>query len=212
VDIPGVLGSHPGTASYAPTDALFEVSQPGAPIIFCDRVVTYHPSGGWEAGRRLRFCAVDRDGDQSFDAAYWCASPGGRQSFATMMSSFPAELPAPVAYQTVTGSTRLLSAGLVVTRSGLGAYRLEFAVAGQDQPHVLSDGAHAESRATQRSSSDARSAYFRALDVPLTITLLGARIEITAVTDRDVTYRILSGFDASVPIRIAYSGDLPRRY
>ena len=212
-DIPGLFGRRPGIATFAADATLLEVSQPGAPIVFCDPAVTYHPTSGSDR-RRLRFCAVDRDGDQAFEMAYWCITNG--QPFTPMMSPLWRDLASPIPYEAAPATARLLSAGLVVSRSPLGAYRLRFAVSEDGPPTVLtisSDGAmNAETRASGGESVDARTAYFRASDTPLTVTSMGAAIEILSVGEGAVRYRVISTFDPETTVRIAVDGDLPRAH
>lgn len=102
-----------------------------------------------------------------------------------------------IAYtQRVSENSPLIIAGPILTRRGSNAYRVDFAVEHDGAPNALLGGGEVASRS------------FDLEDVPLTVAILGARIEILSVERNVVTYRVLSMFDHTAPIQIAYSGEM----
>lgn len=167
---------------------------------------------------RTRVCLEDSNRDGVFDFRYWAGAasapvytpmlPGlSRQD---MNSNGAPTISSP--YSVQTSSTRLLAAGLVITRSSLGAYRLQFAVSQNGTPDIVpSIDAPARSRASPNVQSplNADAVYFRGDDMPIVLEMAGARIEIQGVVEGIVTYRILSLFDSESSFGIGYMGALP---
>jgi hypothetical protein len=204
----------PRNAAYDPGVTLGEIAgvMP-TQLAFCDRRLTFESKHILD-GRKLRACLVDRQRDGVFDTVYWAGASRAELFYAMFLMGDP-DVPISVPYTLQEEETEpMLSAGAVVTKSMVGAYRLEFAVSGDGEPSVLPNLAFdkwSSSRAAGDAVLNAYAVHFRSEDVPLTLTLGGARVEITAVADDVVTYRIISGFDPGRSIRIGYTGALPRR-
>lgn len=171
-------------------------------------------------GRIVRLCLVDRDRNGTFDTFYWGGVIGywggaiGTDIFAPSTLEGNPDQGVAIPYELQKEQTgRLLSAGAVVTESILGAYRLEFAVSDAKRPQTLHE-ANGDRGASTRPMGggvlDAQIIHFRDTDIPLTLNLLGAQVEISAITDGVVSYRVKSGFDSTRPMLIGYSGELPR--
>jgi len=213
--VPGATrwNSSPANAEYAAGATLSQITgvMPNQ-LAFCDRLVTFRSTEVLD-GRRLRLCLVDRERDGVFDTFYWGGAVANDTFVASMIMGNP-DSPISVPYRLQEADTpRLLSAGLIVTQSMLGAYRLEFAVTDGDGPITLSDASQPPSASTRVDPAkilDARAIHFRDTDIPLTLDFGGARVEISAIAGDVVTYRVLSGFDPSRDMSIAYAWHLPR--
>ncbi len=198
----------PATAEY-PIGATFsEVVGVGPDrVAFCDRIVTY-ASPTFTDGRHMRLCFADRTSDGRFDVVYWAGLMGAAQdndlfSPATLfIEEGPTGL-VDIPYELHEHQTqRLITAGIALRRLALGGYRLEVAAPDNHGPNWL---LHDEDDA----SSSVYGASFRMEDLPITLTIAGARVEIVSFEGDRVRYRTLSAFPLR-PIAIAYTDNLPR--
>jgi hypothetical protein len=195
-----VTGDHINFAAGAQFLAIDGADSP----TYCDPAT----HGNWWTGP-ARTCFLDRDNDGVFDRVY-----RGRalqnDSFVPTLIFTAGDVHLPYAKGTP-GSQRLLSAGIVVTRSILGAYRLQFAITGKSTPIILMFGG-GDTREDIHGAQNAAliNVPFRAQDLPVTLHVMGAEIRVEAIDNDAVTYTVHSTFDPNTPVDIAYSWDLPR--
>lgn len=176
------------------------------------------PDAAWKSGMVLlgqtfRVCLLDADADDVFDYPYWSLMNMGEGSEFTapllLVRTYAPNL-VHVRYQIQAGGTRQLTAGVVITRSPLGAYRLNFAVADERDPVVLhTGGGRAERRARGSETQDGDEIYFRSVDLPIRLTLAGSEVEISSIDSDVVSYRVVKGFAPSEAMGIAHMRALP---
>lgn len=97
-------------------------------------------------------------------------------------------------------------AGLVIRKKGKG-YSLQFAVSEKGKPQILD--IFEPRRAMQLRSIATPEAQFSSANLPAKVSLYGSVVEVLAVSDRTVTYRVLSGFSPDESIVVSRSGTLP---
>lgn len=205
IPAPSIFSRSPGNADFEPGATLSRVTAGGV-TLYCDRRVTFRARDG----RRQRLCLLDSNQDSVFDVVYWGAAPSNAEMFNTFTAFRPDRSEASVRYAMTEQTTPLLSGGVAVTRSALNAYRLEFGVATAGNPIILQNAADRDGdRRVEGQGPFSGAVYFRGSDIPLTLRVAGAEVEITSIVGDTVTYRINSTFDSTRPVAFAFAYDFP---
>ncbi len=163
-------------------------------LVFCDLQMSFVRTN-WNHPPNERLCLIDINGDGVFDKVAW-ANQTYNDDFTPMILMRPTDVSLPYAIHSAP-SARVLSAGLKIDPLGPGAYRLNFALALHDSPHWLP----VQGRET--------AGRFRDQDIPTTLEMAGAQIEVTSIARGVVTYRVMSEFDTTRPTGIAHFPPLP---
>lgn len=209
VSLPSAFYSSARQAVFDPGSEFFQLTGVGDSQIFCPGAASSRGAGGGP----IRVCLYDREADGVFDSVCWM--PLARNNvFAGMMVTEgigAQERSVSVPYRLdPNADTPLMVAGPIITRSALGAYRVTLGV--RDHGDTVGFTSGAPNNARVQNSDEPQSAqavYFRAADMPLTMMLGGARIQIEAIEGNQVRYRILSGFDPPLTFDIGYNRPLP---
>lgn len=201
--------SSPANVTFEAGDALVMIAGVGRRSIFCDRRISWH-STNWLDGRSLRACLVDEDRNGVFDRVMWAGAAEGQYTPMFIMGYRAQNVEIPFTVRT-DANPRLMTAGPVITRSALGAYRVAFAIDDRHGPVVLGDLTRTGEENRPSASGDdvaASATYFYGGDLPITVAAFGARVEIVSIDDGAVSYRILSQFPETLA-EIGYSGSMP---
>lgn len=151
-----------------------------------------------------RLCFIDSNEDGRFD--YQIRAFGLPAPFERML---PANIvPGDISYTLKSAvPDPLMYAGLLVRSRGSKGYAIEFAVSEKGKSAILDSVT--EGRNLRMRSVNVVGSKFTAEQLPFKVGLYGAVVEIVAISGKDVTYRLLSGFDPDHPIIIARAGSLP---
>lgn len=156
-----------------------------------------------------RLCFVDYNRDGVFDRMVWALRvPTNNYAPMMLIRRAHSEVSVPYTIRSET-SERLLTVGVVITRGALGAYRMKFALLQGDEPYVFQHDQWARPH-EGGGVADASEVNFRSADLPLTVELAGARVELTAIQDDTVSYRVLSPFPPDTSLSIANFHRMPR--
>lgn len=202
-----IFSRAPGNAVFEPGATLSQVRTPDETInMYCDRPVTLRERGS----RKMRLCLSDHNRDGRFESVYWGVVSPPADPFVAMTLFLSDRSSASENYGAQEGTERLLSAGVVVTRSALNAYRLQFAVDDPAAPVVLRDQfIRSWDRRVEGEGPFSGAVYFRSSDIPLTLRIAGAEVEIFSIVGDVVTYRVVSNFSSDTDVGIGYNDSLP---
>lgn len=213
ISVPGVTRwtQSPGEVALSHGTALFSVTGVGANTVFCSGQSAYRGTTIWD-NRNWRFCLLDRDRNGVFDHILWMPITdvnnfGGM--FVLRDGRAEGEVAVPYSLENDPDDV-VFSGGPVITRSSLGAYRVTLGLCAGEGVRDTRASSLTEARARHQSEPvDASTVWFFAQDLPITVDLDGALIEITAIEGDQVTYHALTSFDPSRTIALWYNRTLP---
>ena len=154
-----------------------------------------------------RLCLIDLDDDGTFDYQGRAFGLGNGAPFARMLLAANV-VPAIIKYSKKKArEDALMHGGMVISKKG-NSFTARFAVQENGKPKAL-DLFSPEHRFLQQRRASNERLTFTPEQLPATVKLYGATLEIVAIAGNEVAYRLVSAFDPTEAIVVARAGKLP---